>query len=355
MFALIKKAETLFRAAGNQKHEEREYMIKMKWYEVRVSAKREAYDAISDMIMSIGANGVVIDDPKGILEEITGVDVPDYFYDYIEEDILNKTYNNEMVTIKGYFPETKNVDELIKLISDKISGISEYIETGKVKIEYSELYEDDWANNWKAYYKPFNITDNVIIKPTWEDYSTSNSSILIEMDPGMAFGTGTHETTRMCARLLEKFIESEDNVIDVGSGSGILSIISAKLGAKNIIAMDIDEDAVNATKNNCRINNVCNKVKVFEGTLDSFSNVEKYFNYEKADVVVANIIADVIINLCEAVRLYVKRKGLFIASGIIKDKKDSVLSKYFENGFQCKQIVEDGEWVAIVFICPGSL
>ncbi len=327
----------------------------MKWYEVRVSAKREAYDAISDMIMSIGANGVVIDDPKGILEEITSVDVPDYFYDYIEEDILKKTYNNEMVTIKGYFPETKNVDELIRLISDKISGISKYIEIGKVKIEYSELYEDDWANNWKAYYKPFNITDNVIIKPTWEDYTINEDNIIIEMDPGMAFGTGTHETTRMCAQLLEKFIESGDNVIDVGSGSGILSIISAKLGARNIIALDIDEEAVSATKNNCRINGVCNKVKVLEGTLNSSDSLEKHFDYQKADVVVANIIADVIINLCEAVRLYVKKKGLLIASGIIKDKKNTVISKYLDNGFQCKQIVEEGEWVAIVFICPGSL
>ena len=171
----------------------------------------------------------------------------------------------------------------------------------------------------------------------------------------MAFGTGTHETTRMCALLLEKFIQSGDNLIDVGSGSGILSIISAKLGAEKIIALDVDEDAVNATKNNCKVNNVCHKVKVFKGTLDSFSKLEKYFNYEKSDVVVANIIADVIINLCEAVRLCTKRKGLFIASGIIKDKKDSVLSKYLENGFDCEQIVEEGEWVAIVFICPGSL
>ncbi len=327
----------------------------MKWYEVRVSTKREAYDAISDMIMSIGANGVVIDDPKGILEEITGADTPDYLYDYIEEDILSETYDDGIVTIKGYFPETKNADELIKLISDKISGISKYIEIGKVKIEYSELYEDDWANNWKAYYKPFNITRDIIIKPSWEDYSINNDGILIEMDPGMAFGTGTHETTRMCALLLEKFIQSGDNLIDVGSGSGILSIISAKLGAEKIIALDVDEDAVNATKNNCKVNNVCHKVKVFKGTLDSFSKLEKYFNYEKSDVVVANIIADVIINLCEAVRLCTKRKGLFIASGIIKDKKDSVLSKYLENGFDCEQIVEEGEWVAIVFICPGSL
>jgi ribosomal protein L11 methyltransferase len=251
----------------------------------------------------------------------------------------------------------ESIKQNLEVLSQKKAEttISKYIEIGKVKIEYSELYEDDWANNWKAYYKPFNITRDIIIKPSWEDYSINNDGILIEMDPGMAFGTGTHETTRMCALLLEKFIQSGDNLIDVGSGSGILSIISAKLGAEKIIALDVDEDAVNATKNNCKVNNVCHKVKVFKGTLDSFSKLEKYFNYEKSDVVVANIIADVIINLCEAVRLCTKRKGLFIASGIIKDKKDSVLSKYLENGFDCEQIVEEGEWVAIVFICPGSL
>lgn len=341
----------------------------MKWYEVRISTKREAYDAISDMIMSMGANGVVIDDPKGILREITSENVPSYLYDYIEKDILTKTSNDEVVIVKGYFPERRSVDvnELVKSISGNIFGISKYVETGEVKIEYSELYEDDWANNWKQYYKPFNITENIIIKPSWEEYSIDRGAnkvtnkdnkkdvILIEMDPGMAFGTGTHETTRMCAQLLGNYISNEDSVIDVGSGSGILSIISAKLGAKSILALDIDEEAVRVTKNNCKINNVCSKVKAFKGTLDSSEDIEKYLYNKKADVIVANIIANVIINLSEAVKFYTKKNGLFIASGIIEDKKDAVISAYCENGFKCKEIVEEGEWVAIVFICPGFL
>jgi len=327
----------------------------MKWYEVRISAKREAYDAISDMMMSIGTNGVAMEDPAGILKEITCADDSGYLYDYIEEDILKNAYNDGMAVIKGYFPERENIDALIKLINDNISNISKYIDTGEVKVEYCELYEEDWANNWKQYYKPFNITGNIIIKPSWEVYSGNKDNILIEMDPGMAFGTGTHETTRMCALLLEKYIKSGDNVIDVGSGSGILSIISAKLGAKNIIALDIDEEAVSVTRNNCRINSVCHKVKVFRGNLESINNIGEYLNNRKTDVVVANIIADVIINLSEAVRFFVKEKGLFIASGIIKDKKDSVLLEYLENGFECKEIVEEGEWVAMAFICPGFL
>lgn len=371
----------------------------MTWYEVNVTAKKEACDAISYFIMSAGAKGVVIDDPKGILESITDTDAPCYLYDYIDENInevLSSHNCNQPnnVTIKGYFPENTNVDELIGAINDNILNLSKYIETGKTKIWYSLLNETDWADSWKSYYKPFNITSNIVIKPTWEEYPCERDEIIIEMDPGMAFGTGTHETTRMCAELLVQSIRQGDNIIDVGSGSGILSILSAMLGAKRVIALDIDEEAVKVTKFNCKNNKVSDKVRAYKATLspgncfnkygsfneknsdannnsisennsvnkyDNFyesscANGEfEYFNYAKVDIIVANIVADVIINLCDAIKFHVKLAGLFIASGIIKDKKNDVLNKYLENGFECKQIVEEGEWVTIAFICPDFL
>ncbi|NSW91314.1 MAG: 50S ribosomal protein L11 methyltransferase [Firmicutes bacterium] len=341
----------------------------MKWYEVRLRTNREACDAVSDMLMSIGANGVAVDDVMDIIDGIAGTGKTDciYDYDYIEEEILRKAAADDgTVTIKGYFPARENIDCLIKIIEDKISDISKHIDTGKMEVGYFELCEEDWANNWKSYYKPFNITENIVIKPSWEEYTGNMHKIIIEMDPGMAFGTGTHETTRMCVLLLEKYVKNGDTVIDVGSGSGILSIIAAKLGAKSVLALDIDEEAVRVTENNCKVNNVEGMVKVLKGSLDYIGSEVQYledgdaqcFQYlgnGKADLVVANIIADVIINLAWTVRLYVKEGGLFIASGIIKDKKDSVLSEYLKNGFQYKEIIEEGEWVAIVFRCPGSL
>lgn len=358
----------------------------MKWTEIVIKTNREAYDAIADMLISIGSGGVAIQDPNDIMQktsykELTSEDLltddvlsmdlseqnpAGTIDEYIDEELLNEinAMGKDTVIIKSYFPESTNSVELIQLINEKLSDISRYLDTGSLKIEHSEVQDEDWSNNWKKYYKPFNITEKVIIKPTWESLDSKEEKTIIEMDPGMAFGTGTHETTRLCANLLEKYIQKGDKVIDVGSGSGILTIIAAKLGAEKILALDIDKEAVKVTINNCKHNGVMDKVTAFQGVLgDLYSFDGPKFKKEiiefskngKADIIIANIIASVIADLSDKVLQHLKPGGIFITSGIIKSKKDMILERYRSSNFECLEILEDGEWVAIVFKCPDSL
>ncbi|HOJ11213.1 MAG TPA: 50S ribosomal protein L11 methyltransferase [Clostridiales bacterium] len=340
----------------------------MKWIEITIETNREACDAISDMLITIGAGGVAVEDPNDIFGEIAGTQYSGSIYEYVDENILNKfngIFNaGEIVTIKSYFPESSNSVELMQLIKEKLSDISQYLNTGDLKLRCSEVKDEDWANNWKKYYNTFNITKKVVIKPTWEEYEEQDGVIVIEMDPGMAFGTGTHETTKMCAQMLENYINAGDTVIDVGSGSGILSIIAAKHDARNVIALDIDKEAVRVTIENCSRNNVLDRVAAFQGTLSDVNafdtpgfkeKINEISEGRKADLIVANIIASVIIDLSDKIDKFLKPGGLIVASGIIKEKKDMVLDSYEPRGFKCIDLMEDGEWVAIVFKCPDSL
>ncbi|MCX7923214.1 MAG: 50S ribosomal protein L11 methyltransferase [Clostridia bacterium] len=314
----------------------------MKWIEIKIKTTEEASDAVAEMLTSIGAGGVAIEDPNDIRREI---EKPNSI-DYADEEFINSL--GEDVLIKAYFPGTNSIVELTELIKEKMKFISQYLDIGEGYTGYSEVDDEDWSTAWKKYYKPLNISDRVVIKPTWEEYEVRNNEVIVELDPGMAFGTGTHETTKMCAQLLEKYIKDGDTVIDVGCGTGILSIIAAKLGAKHIDAVDVDEVAVRVTKENCSINKVSDKINAFKGILD---DVKK----EKVDVVVANIIANVIIDLGETMPHYLKKDGLLITSGIIKERKQEVIETYLKHGFVHEVTQELGEWVAIVFKCQDSL
>lgn len=314
----------------------------MKWIEIRIKTTEEAYDAISDMLTSIGAGGVVIEDPNDIRREIENPNSLDYagneFLSSLGEDVI----------IKAYFSGQENINELLQLIKEKISIISNFLDTGEGYAGYSEIDDEDWSAAWKKHYRPFHLSGQIVIKPSWENYEGKDNEIVIELDPGMAFGTGTHETTKMCAQLLEKYLRSDDTVIDVGCGTGILSIIAAKLGANHISAVDVDQVAVKVTEENCRLNGVDNFVSPSKGVLSDLDKV-------KVDLIVANIIADVIIDLSEVAGDYLKQGGLFITSGIIKERKEEVLKAYLENGFTFETAEELGEWVAMVFKCQNFL
>ena len=314
----------------------------MIWTEIKIKTTEEAYDAISEMLMTIGAGGVAIDDPNEIRREIAKPNT----LDYADDNFVNSLGND--VFIKAYFPDISNIVELKELIAEMLVFISNFLNIGEGLLVSSEIDEEDWANAWKKYYKPIKISDTVIIKPTWEEYKRENNEIVIEMDPGMAFGTGTHETTRMCAQLLEKYIKKGDAVIDIGCGTGILSIIAGKLGASHITAVDVDEVAVRVTKENCINNNVENLVNSFKGEL-------KDIKTKKVDIVIANIIAAVIIDISDMIPKFLKEGGYFITSGIIKERKQDVIDIYTKLGFVHKTDLQMGEWVAIGFICPDSL
>ncbi|HOP99691.1 MAG TPA: 50S ribosomal protein L11 methyltransferase [Acetivibrio clariflavus] len=315
----------------------------MIWHEIKIKTTEEAYDAVTDMLTNIGAGGVAIEDPNDIISELSKPDT----LDYADDEFLSTL--GDGVTIKAYFPEETNIPELTELIKEKLKFIGQFLEVGEGFVGISQVNEEDWSTSWKKYYKPFNLTDKLVIKPSWEDYLQKNDEIVIEMDPGMAFGTGTHETTKMCSVLLEKYMKSNYTVLDLGCGTGILSIIAAKLGAKAVTAVDIDEVAVKVARENSEINGVSGKVTVVKGVIDNLKKEEKF------DIILANIIANVIIDISDKISSYLKKDGIFITSGIIRERKDEVLETYASLGFKCLQIEELGEWVAIVFRCQDFL
>lgn len=309
----------------------------MNWTEVTVKTTTEAVEAISNILLEERCGGVMIEDPKDFLFQKKN----ELDWDYVEEEVFNKS-NQDGVLIKTYIPEERNVLELVETIKAKISLLPSFgLDIGEGTVSLSDVNESDWANEWKKYYKPTKIGQKIVVKPTWEDYDKQEDDLIIELDPGMAFGTGTHETTSMCIRELEKYVDESKRVFDIGCGSGILAIAAAKLGGKEVVAGDLDEVAVKVSKENCELNNVSDKVVVKHGSL--FEVVEG-----KADVIVANIIADIIKILANDVSKFLSEDGVFISSGIIHAKIDEVVESLEKNGFEIVEIVKLGEWSAIV-------
>jgi ribosomal protein L11 methyltransferase len=316
----------------------------MKWYEMQVNTTDEASDAVSEMLTSIGAGGVAIKDPFDIRKELLKPDT----LDYADEEFFASL--GDEVIIQAYFQDGLDINSLEKEIKEGLENVSKFLDVGKGYVGYKEVDDEDWSTSWKKYYKPLKLTDRIVIKPTWEEYIKEHDEIVIEMDPGMAFGTGTHETTQMCSVLLDKYMKDDSRVLDVGCGTGILSIIASKLGAKSVEAIDIDEVAVKVAKENIEINNECSKINVFRGVLSDIKKGEK-----KYDIIVANIIANVIIDLSSFIPYYLEKDCLFITSGIIKDRKQEVVEACLKNGMTCIEAVETGEWVAMVFRCQDTL
>jgi ribosomal protein L11 methyltransferase len=227
--------------------------------------------------------------------------------------------------------------------------VSQFCEIGKGTISLSETEDKDWINNWKTYFKPFRASKDIVIKPTWEEYQKEKESdILIEIDPGIAFGTGSHETTKLCIQALDQYVKEGDSVLDVGCGSGILSIAALKLGAKHATAIDIDEVAVKVAAENMAVNHIPeNAYTLFDGDLltNQYIKVRAGIGH---DIVVANILADVIIPLTGMIRPHLKAGGLYITSGIIDTKEAEVQKALTDAGFQILQTNHLGEWCCIL-------
>jgi ribosomal protein L11 methyltransferase len=229
----------------------------------------------------------------------------------------------------------------VRDIQALLHNLNAVILPGSIKdIGFTNVREEDWANSWKAYYKPVRVSERIVIKPTWEDYPSSPGELVIELDPGMAFGTGTHPTTVMCIKLLEKIIQGGETVFDIGTGSGVLAVTAAKLGAQAVKAVDIDEIAVKAASENVILNDVSDVVEVMTGNL--LDRVQG-----QADIVVANIVADVIIKVCPDAVKAVRKGGQFIASGIIDTRKEDVLAAVQKNGLVIMEVCQEGDWVSL--------
>ncbi|MDP1420790.1 50S ribosomal protein L11 methyltransferase [Peribacillus simplex] len=308
----------------------------MKWSEFAIQTTNEAVEPVSNILHEAGASGVVIEDPLELVKERENVFGEIY---HLNPD----DYPDEGVVIKAYLPVNSFLGDTIDAIKESINNLLLFdIDLGKNVVSISEVNEEEWATAWKKYYNPVKISERFTIVPTWEDYTpVSSDELIIELDPGMAFGTGTHPTTVMCIQALERTVSPGDLVVDVGTGSGVLSIAAALLDAKRIQSLDLDEVAVQSAIQNVELNNVQDKVSVSQGNLLDGVN-------EQADIVVANILAEVIMRFTDDVAKVVKPGGYFIASGIIQTKKQDVKDAIIASGFTIEETILMEDWVAII-------
>jgi ribosomal protein L11 methyltransferase len=304
------------------------------WIEVTIITSTEAVEAVSAMLYNTGVEGVSILDPSDLIfrrDHTTD-------WDYFDETIID---TNSGVVVKGYYKKDEKFEGYLEEIKIGVGRLPEFgLDMGLGTVTANMVNEEDWENNWKKYYKPIKVGEKIVIKPIWEEYSKNPGEIIVELDPGMAFGTGTHETTRMCIKALERHVNGDSTVFDIGTGSGILSIAAAKLGAKKTIGVDLDPVAVESAKQNVSYNDL-NNIEILYGDL---MEVVK----GKANIVIANIMADIIMFLTEQVKVFIEEGGYFISSGIILTKKDEVINKLTNCGFTIAEINIEGEWVCIV-------
>ncbi|MFD1203863.1 MULTISPECIES: 50S ribosomal protein L11 methyltransferase [Sporosarcina] len=308
----------------------------MKWSEISIHTTHEATEAVANILHEAGASGVIIEDsnePDRIHEDRFGE-----IYELKKED-----FPTEGVIVKAYLPVNSFLIETMREIRESVKNLNDFgLDIGKNLIQTSEVDEEDWATAWKQYYHPVKISERFTIVPTWEQYvPVETDELIIELDPGMAFGTGTHPTTVLCLQALEKYVKQGDSVIDVGTGSGVLAIGAALLGAKRVQALDLDEVAVTAARENISLNKVNNIVDVMHGNLlDSVDG--------EANIIVANILAEVIMTFTKDAYDTLPEQGLFITSGIISQKRDEVRADLIDKGFEIIETVLMEDWVAII-------
>jgi ribosomal protein L11 methyltransferase len=308
----------------------------VKWSEISIHTTNEAIEPISNILHEAGASGVVIEDPFELAKERE-----DQFGEIYQLD--PQDYPDEGVIVKAYILVNSFLAETVDGIKEAINGLTSHnIDIGKNKVSIIEVNEEDWATAWKKYYHPVKISERFTIVPTWEEYTPVNSDeLIIELDPGMAFGTGTHPTTVMCIQALERTVKKGDRIIDVGTGSGVLSIAGAMLGAEKISALDLDQVAVTTAKMNIELNHVQEIVEVSQNNL-----LEGIV--EPVDGIVANILAEVIVRFTDDAAKIVKKDGYFIASGIIQQKKQDVKDALTKAGFEINETLLMKDWVALI-------
>ena len=309
----------------------------MNWIEAAVHTTTAGADIVSELLMNAGATGTSIEDRTDVLN----AQKPEGMWDMLDEHILDAM--PEDVLVKAYFEEGASTPETLAFVRARLSELSHMdlgFDLGSLEFTRETVHEQDWAENWKRYYKPFRAGERIVVKPSWEPYEPFPEDLVIEMDPGMAFGTGTHETTYMCLQMLERYVRPGSACIDVGTGTGILAIAAAKLGAQDVLAIDLDEQAVAVAKENIRKNGMEQVVHAQAGDLlkDSVG---------KADVIVANIIADVICALCGPAKSHICPGGAFICSGIIREREEDVLRALRQAGYAVDCRIARGEWVCL--------
>ncbi|MDU6117197.1 MAG: 50S ribosomal protein L11 methyltransferase [Streptococcus anginosus] len=302
------------------------------WQELTIMVSREAEEAVSNILIDLGSQGVAIDDSADYLGEAGPLG-----------EVLLQVEQLNMVAITAYYPETANLEMIRQEVKERLVQLRDFgLEIGETQLTTQQLAEEDWADNWKKYFEPARITHDLTIVPSWTDYEVTTGEKTIKLDPGMAFGTGTHPTTKMSLFALEQVLRGGETVLDVGTGSGVLSIASSLLGAKEIFAYDLDDVAVRVAQENIALNAGTENIHVAAGDLLKGIDIE-------ADVIVANILADILVNLTDDAYRLLKDEGYLIMSGIISEKWNLVRESAEAAGFFLETHMIQGEWNACVF------
>lgn len=308
----------------------------MKWSEICVHTTQVAVEAVSNLLHEVGAQGVVIED----VEDFDKMMAEDHFGE-IWDASDRETYPTSGVFVKAYIPASSDFQDILAGLKRELEALRTVLDVGTGDVTVVEMDEEDWAHSWKQYYKPVKISQHLTVVPLWEEYVPQPGENVILLDPGMAFGTGTHPTTMLCIQAIENYIKSNDRVIDVGTGSGVLSIAAAKLGASEVKALDLDQVAVESARENVSTNRVDDVIAVETG--DLLKGITGEY-----DLVVANILADVILLFIEDAYARVKPGGYFITSGIIGAKRDEVTAALVAAGFVIEETRVMEDWVAII-------
>lgn len=319
----------------------------MKYTAFEVRGTSAGLEMITAIMMNHGIDYISIDDPEDMEDILNKKN--EYGWDYIDDELKENLDREPVLSV--YFDENQDMSiidvlkaDIEKLKLDVAEGAyGESFDGGSLEVTVSVSDDSQWKDKWKEFFHPSRITERLVVKPSWEEYRAEPDDLVIEIDPGMAFGTGTHETTSLCMKLMEKYFgEFGENVkvLDVGCGSGILSIAASLLGAGEVLGVEIDKDAVQVARENVQLNKCDDNVRVIEGDLT------KGIDF-KGDIIVANLMADLVMMLSKSARDHLEDGGIFISSGILTDKEKVVSEAITDAGFTIEEVMVDGEWCAI--------
>ena len=312
----------------------------MQWAEVSVDTSHEATDLVSEILQELGAAGVVIEDPALLNEYIRSG-----LWDYTD---LKESEETEVVRVKAYWALDEELEGKLQNLSERLASLAQHgIDKGAGAVSWRAVADEDWAETWKEFFHTEKVGARTVIKPTWEEYEAKAGEIVVELDPGAAFGTGQHATTSLCIRALEDLVRPGMTVFDVGTGSGVLAIVAAKLGAKRVEAVDFDPVAVRVARENVRQNGAEDVVRTERS--DLLKSVAG-----EADLIIANIIADIIVRLFGEVKGSLAAGGTMLLSGIIEDRLADVVEAAGQHGFSVEKIEQEKGWAAVVVKGGGA-
>lgn len=302
----------------------------MKWKEISVLTKGPCLEAVAGIFHRLGSGGVIIEDPQAARQYVSR-------NAWNSESLSPDVFNHDFVVVKAYFPDDRQVmDEL----TEHLHRVEDHFQT-LCKVYIGEVRDEDWEHSWKKYYHTFKVGERLVVKPSWEAYKPAPGEVVINIDPGMAFGTGVHASTRFCLQFVDRYIQGKEEVVDAGCGSGILSIAAAKLGAARILAMDIDDVAVKVARGNVELNQLQDVIEVREG------DVVEALNGASPQVILANITAEVVARLLPAAGRVLPAGGWFFGSGIVDSRWPGVKKQLDNHGFEIVQLLTDVDWVGV--------